>query len=149
MQIIDTETVAAMALETFIGVSNLLKSERLSVTTELTFYKALIRSIMTCACPAWEFAGNSHLLKLQRLQNKVLRTTGNLPRSTLIRDLNVAFNISYVYDFFTQEICREYADVIQNHENVNILKMGQSETQHRKCKALKLCGGQSYDCSSV
>jgi len=25
---------------------------------------------MTYACPAWEFAADSHLLKLQRLQNK-------------------------------------------------------------------------------
>jgi hypothetical protein len=29
---------------------------------------------MTYACPGWEFAADNHLLKLQRLQNKVLRT---------------------------------------------------------------------------
>jgi hypothetical protein len=29
---------------------------------------------MTYACPAWEFAADTYLLKLQRLQNKVLRT---------------------------------------------------------------------------
>jgi hypothetical protein len=28
--------------------------------------------MLTYACPAWEFAAESHLLKLQRLQNKVL-----------------------------------------------------------------------------
>jgi hypothetical protein len=33
---------------------------------------------MTYACPAWEFAAEFHLLKLQRLQNKVLRTIGSL-----------------------------------------------------------------------
>jgi hypothetical protein len=33
---------------------------------------------MAYACPAWEFAAEIHLLKLQRLQNKVLRTIGNL-----------------------------------------------------------------------
>jgi hypothetical protein len=32
---------------------------------------------MTYACPAWEFAAESDLLKLQRLQNKVLRTIGS------------------------------------------------------------------------
>jgi hypothetical protein len=147
MQIIDTETVAAMALETFIGVSNLLKSERLSVTTELTFYKALIRSIMTCACPAWEFAGNSHLLKLQRLQNKVLRTTGNLPRSTLTSDLRVSFKIPYLYDFVTKP-SRQQAEVIQNHENVNVRDIGQGEAQHRNYKRLSL-GDQTFDRSDV
>jgi hypothetical protein len=45
-------------------------------------HKALIRSVMTYACPAWELAADTFLLKLQRQQNKVLRTIGNLPRCT-------------------------------------------------------------------
>jgi len=49
--------------------------------------------------PSWEFAADSHLLKLRRLQNKVLRTTGNLPRRTPTRDLHVVFNIPYIYNF--------------------------------------------------
>jgi hypothetical protein len=40
---------------------------------------------MTYACPAWEFAADNHLLKLQRLQNKLLRTIGNFPRRTTVR----------------------------------------------------------------
>jgi hypothetical protein len=42
---------------------------------------------MTYACPTWDFAVDIHLIKLQRLKNKVLRTTGNLPRRTTIREL--------------------------------------------------------------
>jgi hypothetical protein len=34
-------------------------------------YKALIRSVMTYACPTWEYAADAHLLKLQSLQNRV------------------------------------------------------------------------------
>jgi hypothetical protein len=30
-----------------------------------------IRSVMTYANPAWEFAADTHLMKLQRLQNKI------------------------------------------------------------------------------
>jgi hypothetical protein len=44
---------------------------------------------MTYACPAWEFAADTYLLKLQRLQYKVLRTIGNFPRHTPVRDLHV------------------------------------------------------------
>jgi hypothetical protein len=40
---------------------------------------------MTYACPAWEFAADSHPLKLQCLQNIDLRITGNLPRRTQTR----------------------------------------------------------------
>jgi hypothetical protein len=36
--------------------------------------KALISFVMTYACPAWEFAAEFHLLKLQRLQNRFLHT---------------------------------------------------------------------------
>jgi len=41
---------------------------------KLTLYEALIRFIMTHACPVWEFMAYSLLLKLQCLQNEVLCT---------------------------------------------------------------------------
>jgi hypothetical protein len=74
---------------------------------------------MTYACPAWEFVAESHLLKLQRLQNKVLCTIRNFPRRTSVRDMHVAFQIPYVYDYITKS-CRQQSEVIQNHENENV-----------------------------
>jgi hypothetical protein len=103
---------------------------------------------MTYACPAWELAAESHLLKLQRLQNKVLRTIGRFPRRTSVRDMLVAFQIPYVYDYITKS-CRQQAEVTQNHENENVRCVGQGEARHRKYKRLKLGGGHVYDCSSV
>jgi hypothetical protein len=52
---------------------------------------------------------------LQRLQNKVLRTIGIFSR---FRELHVAFQIPYIYDYITK-LCRQEAEVIQNHENAN------------------------------
>jgi hypothetical protein len=75
---------------------------RLSVNTKLTLYKELIMSIMTYDCPAWEFAADSHLLKLLRPRNKVLHTTANLPRRTPTHDLHVAFKVPCLYDFVTK-----------------------------------------------
>jgi hypothetical protein len=66
------EMIEAKAFRTFIRIYSLFKSERLSINIKLTIRKALIRSNMTYACPAWEFAADNHLLKLQRQQNKVL-----------------------------------------------------------------------------
>jgi hypothetical protein len=60
---------------------------------------------MTYASPTWEFAANTHLLKLQHLQNKVLRTIGNYPIRTPVRELHKAFNIPYIYDYITK-LCR-------------------------------------------
>jgi hypothetical protein len=99
---------------------------------------------MTCACPAWEFAAETYLLKLQRLQNKVLRTIGNLTRRTLVCEMHVAFQIPYVCDYITK-LCRKQAEIIHNHENENVRNIGQGETPHRKRKRLKLGGGHLYD----
>jgi hypothetical protein len=91
------EMIEAKAFRTFLRLYSLFKSERMSANIKLTLHKALIRSVMTYACSAWEFAAETHLLKLQRLQNKVLRTIGKLPRRTPVRDLHMAFQIPYVY----------------------------------------------------
>jgi hypothetical protein len=73
-------------------------------------YKALIRSTMTYVSPAWKFAAQTHLLKLQRVQNRVLRTIGNFPKHTSIRDMHAAFQVQYVYDFITKS-CRRQAEI--------------------------------------
>jgi hypothetical protein len=41
--------------------------------------------VVTYAFSAWEFAADTHLIKLQRLQNKEIRTIGNFPRRTPVR----------------------------------------------------------------
>jgi hypothetical protein len=70
----------------------------------LTLHKALIISTMTYACPVWEFAAVSHLLKFQRLRNKVLTTTGTSRRHTPTRDTHVAFIIPNLYDFYYKTV---------------------------------------------
>jgi hypothetical protein len=116
------EIIEAKALSTFIRIFSLFKSERLSTNIKLTLHKTLITLVMTYACPAWEFAADVHLLKLQRLQNKVLRTIGKFPRFTPVRELHVAFLVPYIYDY--AKLCRQQADVIQNNENANVCDIG-------------------------
>jgi hypothetical protein len=111
--------IEAKAFRTFITINSLLKSERLSANIKLTLHKALIRSVMTYACPAWEFGAKCHLLKLQSLQNKVLRAIGNFPKLTSVPDMHKAFHMPYVYDYTTKS-CRQQAEVVQNHGNTNV-----------------------------
>jgi hypothetical protein len=95
------EKTAAKALGTYFRTYTIFKSKHLSAHIKPIVYRALIRSIMTYACPTWEFAADTHLMKLQRLQNRVLRDIGNLDRSTPVPDLHLAFKIPYVYDYVT------------------------------------------------
>jgi hypothetical protein len=90
---------------------------------------------------------DTYLLKLQRIQNEVLCTIGNIPRCTLARDLHTAFKLPYVYDYVTK-LCRNKAEVIENHENEYVRGTGQGEARHRKYKRFKIDGGQAYDRSS-
>jgi hypothetical protein len=102
---------------------------------------------MTYACSNWEHAADTHLLKLQRLQNRVLCATGKLDRSTLVRELQVGFKIPYIYDYITK-LCRTQADVILSHVNLNVRGIGHGEAMHGKYKILKPGGGQAYDRSA-
>jgi hypothetical protein len=102
---------------------------------------------MTYACSAWEFAAECHLLKVQRLQNKVLRTISNFPKRTSVFDMHTAFHISYVYDYIIQ-LCRQQTEVIQNHENIIVRYIGQGEARQRKYMRPKLGGGHVYVSSS-
>jgi hypothetical protein len=118
----------------------------LSADIKLTLHKALIKAV-TYAFPAWEFAADTHVLKLQRLENKVLRTIGKFPKCTPVRELRMVFQVPYIYEYMTI-LCRPQAEVIQSHENADVRDIGISEARHVKYKGLKLGGGQAYDRSS-
>jgi hypothetical protein len=54
-----------------------------------------------------------------------------------------------IYNDYITKLCRQQAEVIQNHENANVRNIGQSGPRHRKyTKRLKLGGGQAYNRSS-
>jgi hypothetical protein len=89
----------------------------------MILHKALIKSIMTYAFSAWEFAADAHIIKLQSLQNKVLRTIGNIPRRTPVREMHMALHLPYVYDYM-RKLYRQQAEVILNHCNENVRSIG-------------------------
>jgi hypothetical protein len=137
------EMIEAKAFRTFIRIYSVFKSERLSTNIKLTLHKALIRSIMTYECPAWEFTADSHLLKFQRLQNKVFRTIWNFPRRTPARGLYMAFKLLYIYDDITKS-CRQQAEFIK----IMKLQFSKLWTSRTPTQGFKLCGGPAYDRSS-
>jgi hypothetical protein len=139
--------IEAKVFRTFIRVHSLFRSEQLSANSKQSLHKTLIRSVKTYACPAWEFAEDAHLLKLQRLQNKVLRISGKFPRCTPVRELHMAFQVPYIYDY-VKKLCRQQTEVTQNHENTNVRDIGKGEARQRKYKSLKAGGVQAYDRSS-
>jgi hypothetical protein len=51
--------IVVKAFKTFIRMYSLFKSEHLSASIELTLHKALIKSVMNFAHPAWELAADT------------------------------------------------------------------------------------------
>jgi hypothetical protein len=140
------ERPVAKALGTYIRTYSLFKSKRLTANIKLIVYRALIRSILTYACPTWEFVADTHLWKLQRLQNRVLRAIGDLDRRTLVRDLHVAFKIPYVYDYITK-LCgwqQKPSKITKTQMYVQLDR----EKPYTENTWVKLGGGQAYHCSS-
>jgi hypothetical protein len=110
---------------------------RLSGNIKLTLYKALIRSVMTYTCPTCEYAAGVHRLKVQRLQNRVLRAIGNFAMCTSVRELHMTFKIPCVYGYIT-ELCSRKAEVILNHIISNLRGIGQEEPVRRSTRCLNL-----------
>jgi hypothetical protein len=69
-------------------------------------------------------------LKLQRLQNRVLRITGNFPRRIQVRELHKAFIIPYNYDNITK-VYKHQAAVIQKNGYAIVHNIGQSDAGHK------------------
>jgi hypothetical protein len=73
---IASEMTEAKTFTTSTTIYSLFKRERLNANIKPTLLKALIISVMTSSCPICEFEADTHILKCQRLENQVLRTTG-------------------------------------------------------------------------
>jgi hypothetical protein len=99
------------ALATYTVTYSLLKNEHLNVNIKLTLRKALIGS-MVYACPTWEYVADTHLLKPQLLQNRVLSAVASVDRCTLVCRMHMAYKSSYSY---IRELCRKQAELFQNY----------------------------------
>jgi hypothetical protein len=49
----------------------------------------------------------------------------------------MVFQVPHFYDYMTK-LCKQQAEVIQNHENENVRNIGKGEARHRKIKGLCL-----------
>lgn len=73
--------------------SLLCGSSKLNLRNKVTIFKTVIRPIMTYAAPAWSMVSNNQLPRIQRMQNKVLRSVTRAPwfmrNSRIHQDLQI------------------------------------------------------------
>lgn len=79
------------------------RKSKLSTQNKVLLFKTCLRPIYTYACPLFSSIARSHLLKLQRLQNKILKMIFDLPWHTPTITLHEENDIELV-DNFTSRI---------------------------------------------
>jgi hypothetical protein len=70
----------ANAFRTFITICSLFRSELLNANIKLTLSKAVIRSVMTYACPTWELATDYGM----NAQGVGVRVPVTVPRNSML-----------------------------------------------------------------
>ena len=93
------QTVAKKATNRLLAIYPLLRSQVFSIETRLHIYYMLIRSLLTYAAPAWKHAAPSHLILLQRVQNRAARIITGHSRDTRITQLHEDLSLQYLSDF--------------------------------------------------
>jgi hypothetical protein len=96
-----------------------------SLDSKLRIYKALIRPMLTYACPIFANAAKCHINKLQLLQNKILRMILNVRwddfKSTI--DIHDSANIPLISNFI-QKISDNFYSKSNSHHNSLIANLG-------------------------
>jgi Reverse transcriptase (RNA-dependent DNA polymerase)/Endonuclease-reverse transcriptase len=77
----------------------LFKGKSLTPTTKARVYNTIVRPSLTYASPIWGGCSDTHLERLQRLQNRALKAALSLPRFARTADIHRQLN---------QELLRDY-----------------------------------------
>lgn len=98
----------------------LAPNSKLSFDNKMLIYNQVIRSIITYGSPIWFNAANTHLKKLQIIQNKNLKIINKLPRgySTLL--LHQELNMLTIANFINQ-FCNSFFDKC-NYSNFQLIR---------------------------
>jgi hypothetical protein len=128
------ERTIAKVLRTYVKDYSLFRKGSLSTNINLMLYKALIRPVMTYACPTWVCLADAYLLIVQSLQNKAQSTSRYWEPCQVLTSPRIARGVQdpYVYDYVCK-YCRIHAGVIRNYVNIIVRGIRQGgDTRQRR-----------------
>lgn len=86
------------AVKKIAALSSLLYSSNIARPDRIHIYKQIIRPTITYACPIWGGTAQTHIDRLQTLQNRALRIITHSPKFTPIYQLHQDANIPLLQD---------------------------------------------------
>ena len=99
------------ALYTLLG-----KHSKLTIKNKLLIYKLYLRPIISYAAPAFGYTAKSNFIKLQRLENILLRTITNARWFFKNKDIRLALNIPSFTEF-CKKLTKRTFEAIESHPN--------------------------------
>jgi hypothetical protein len=81
------------AVQRFVSLYPIFKPRTLNRKIRTHLYKSLIRPILLYGAPAWGYAAKSSVVKLQVIQNKILRNIDDGDRYTSNKAIHIALDV--------------------------------------------------------
>lgn len=95
------------------------RRSRLSVGNKLILFKSIFRPTFMYSSPVWSCCANTHLNKLQILQNKILKMMLDKPKRFPTGDLHDESEIELVKDYMGR-LCTKFIQNCENNFNSDI-----------------------------
>ena len=93
------------------------RTSKLNLKNRMAVYRQIIYPAIEYAVPVWKDCARTHKLKLQRIQNKILKMILNLPRWARTAEVHERACLDYL-DITFQRYCLKYGERCSNSEHV-------------------------------
>lgn len=112
------------------------RKSRTSIYNKLLIYNQILKPIWMYGIQLWGCASNCHILKVQRFQNKVLRTITNAPWYIRNTNIHCDLGVPTVADVI-KAIATKHENRLIQHENPEALRLLDTDQNVRRLKRTK------------
>lgn len=106
------------------------RNSPLIIESAMLTYKSILRAALMYACAVWGTATNTHINKLQEIQNKVLRLATNAPWFIRNDQLQHELNMTHVQDYI-KATTKKFFNNLGNCPATAHCRLGQRSTNLR------------------
>lgn len=109
----------------------ILLSNTVSTNTKTKIYKMILRTTALYGCQIYCTAANTHIQKLQKFQNQILRLILDAPRTTSIEELHQRTSMQYIEDQI-KKITTTHLNKAIAHQNPTIKNSVTSRRRNKR-----------------